>query len=109
MKVKTLAVLVLVVSATLMVSGCVDFLRRTADRVTGGECIELEKKAETRPGMDCKCYPTDFIPEGVKNQTDMEQLEGKCYCTCSFEETDEEANISIVEGPDGNTIISQLT
>lgn len=109
MKTKPMVVLVLVLSLTLLTSGCIDFLRRGADRLTGGECIDLEKEIQKRPSMDCKCYPTDFVPDGLNNSTGLEEFEGKCYCTCSYEETDKKVNVSIVEGPDGERIVSTVS
>ncbi|MFP4115792.1 MAG: hypothetical protein ACLFTQ_01100 [Candidatus Aenigmatarchaeota archaeon] len=109
MKGKGFLLVVLVVVATVTVAGCVDALRRGVDKLTGGECTELEEEIEDRPGMDCRCYPTDVVPEGIKNETEMEELEGKCYCTCSYEGSDEEVNVSVVEGPGGETIISPLS
>lgn len=102
MKGKVAVMMVLAVFAPLMVSGCTDFLRGAADKLSGSDCTELEERAASGPGMKCKCYPTGFIPETVKNKTEMEELEGKCYCTCSYEEKDEEVNKSIVEIPDGS-------
>ncbi len=108
MRSKTLFVVMLAVSAAVLVSGCTNFVRRAADRVGGGDCIELEEQLSERPGMECRCYPTDFVPEGVGNKTGLENFEGKCYCTCSYEDVGEQVNVSIVEGPDGQTIISTI-
>ncbi len=108
MKGEKVFVILLAVSAVLLVGGCVDALRRGVDRVGGGECTELEEEIEDRPNMDCRCYPTDFVPEGIQNRTGLEEFEGKCYCTCSYEGMDEEVNVSIVEGPDGETVVSTV-
>jgi len=96
MKKKALIIVAVLSISLLATSGCVEALRKAADAATGGECMELEEKAEEQTGLDCKCYPTDIVPEGVSNQTGIEELEGKCYCTCSYE--GEEVNVSIVEG-----------
>ena len=104
-----LLVLVLVVFSVVLVSGCTDFLRRGADLATGGECMELEEEIEDHPGMDCRCYPTDFVPEGIRNRTGIEgEVTGKCFCTCRHEAVDDDVNISIVEGPDGQDIVTRL-
>lgn len=109
MKGKAVFVIMVAVSASLLVSGCTGFLRRAADRVGGGECMELEEKLGDQTTMDCKCYPTGFIPDDIANRTSMDEYEGKCYCLCSPADSDEEVNISIVEGPDGETIVTRFS
>lgn len=106
---KKILVIALVVSAVLVSAGCIDAVRRGLDSFTGGECTELEEEIEEHPGMDCRCYPTDFVPEDIENRTGLEgDFVGKCYCTCTHREVDEKVNVSVVEGPGGQQIVSYV-
>jgi hypothetical protein len=90
----------------LLSSGCIQKFADIADVATGGDCGEVEKELQQK-GRDCKCYPTDFVPDKFKNKTG---IEGKCYCVC---EVGEGANkttkeVSIAQTRDGGYIISNM-
>ncbi len=109
MNTRSLALVAVLLTAVVMVSGCTNMLRRGLDMASGGECMELEEKIEEHPNMDCRCYPTDFVPEGLKNRTGMDGLTGKCLCTCSHVGAEEEVNVSVAEMPDGERVITTVS
>lgn len=83
-------------------SGCVN---RVMNLVPGGECEKIQKGLEESERVDCKCYPTDFVPDKFKNVTD---IDSKCYCTCKNVEGNT-SKIAIMETGEGQTIVTRLS
>lgn len=78
-------------------SGCVQKVMDAVGELSGGECAKIEKELE-KQGADCNCYPTDMVPDKLKNISD---IKGKCYCTCQV--NGKQYNVSIVQAPGEGT------
>lgn len=105
MKRKGLILVFLLVSSVVISSGCISKVGGAVDEFLGGECNDLEDEMNKKEGIECECYPTEFVPDKLKNKTDVE---GKCYCNCHDVDKNETAEVSVVETGEGKTIVSQM-
>ncbi|MFP4045645.1 MAG: hypothetical protein ACLFS3_01140 [Candidatus Aenigmatarchaeota archaeon] len=105
MKQKGVVLAVLLVSLIVFSSGCISKIGGVADELLDGECNELEDELNQKEGIECECYPTDFVPDKLKNKTDVE---GKCYCNCNSVKNNNTTKVSVVETGEGETIVSRL-
>lgn len=99
---KTLVVLFTV--SLILSSGCIQQIRKFTEGKSS-ECKNIEKELKEKEGINCRCFPTDFVPKKFRNKTG---IEGRCFCMCQTQKGNR-TNISVARTKEGDYIISRLT